>query len=134
MYSIFESELAVQPVYNGHHGDIYANYFNLVSFVRENQLAEFYGLSIEDFAERGYSLYISTAHINFLKVLDDGEQIIVKTQIDNFSGGAFNVNFWVYSKSKKKLTADGYFVYSIKSLNSNLPDSFPDDFIAKLSV
>jgi len=134
MYSIFESEITVQPDYGCHHGDNYAKFFNLIAYVRETQLAERYGLTVEDINARGFSLHITTCHINFLRDAGEGEPIIVKTQIDNFSGGAFNVNFWIHTKSKKKIVADGYFVYTLKSSESDLPDHFPDDFVAKLSI
>lgn len=134
MYSIFESEITVQSDYGYHHGDNYAKYFKLIALVRQNQLSQFYQLPIEDIETRGYDLTISTAHINFIREPEDGEQIVVKTQIDNFSGSACNVNFWVHKKGGKKLVADGYFVYTLKSNKSGMLDQFPDDFILKLSI
>jgi acyl-CoA thioesterase FadM len=134
MYSIFESEIAVQADLGNHHGDEYAKYFKLVALVRQDQLARFYDLSIDKIESRGYKLIISTAHINFISELQDGDSILIKTQIDNFSGGAYNVNFWIHKKENKKLIADGYFVYTLKSSLLDLPDQFPDDFINKLSI
>ena len=134
MYSIFESELTVQSDYGSHHGDNYAKYFNMVAHVREEQLARFYNLPLEEIEARGYNLFISTAHINFIREPGEGEAVTVKTQIDNFSGCSCNVNFWVYKKSDKRLVADGYFVYNLRSGNAQITDEFPDDFLGKLSI
>jgi len=134
MYSIFENELNVQADYGNHHGDNYTSYINLVLFVHQNQLKEYYNLPVEEIESRGYRLIISTTHINFLREVCEGEKVIVKTQIDNFSGGACNVNFWIHKKNEKKIAADGYFVYTLKSNSYELPDQFPDDFIARLSI
>ncbi len=134
MFSIFETELNMQSDYGNHHGSNYAKFFNLIAYVRHNQLEKNYGVSVDSITERGYTLYISTAHINFIREPEEGEDIIIKTQIDNFSGGTFNVNFWVHTKNNRRLVADGYFVYSLKFTKNDLPDHFPDDLVAKLSI
>lgn len=134
MYSIFESELQVQPDFVYQNCDEYAKYLKLIALVRQDQLARFYNLPIEEIEARGYKLIISTAHINFMSELTDGDSLLIKTQIDNFSGGAYNVNFWMHKKDNNKLVADGYFVYTLKSNLLDLPDQFPDDFISKLSI
>lgn len=134
MYSIFESELKVQSDFVYQNCGEYAKYLKLVALVRQDQLARFYNLPIEEIEARGYKLIISTAHINFLSELSEGESILIKTQIDNFSGGTYNVNFWMHNKDSNKLIADGYFVYTLKSDTLDLPDQFPDDFISKLSI
>ena len=134
MHSIFESEFTLEADYGSHHGDKYAKYINLVTLVRQKQLEEFYQLPVEEIEARGYSLMISTVHINFIRDPKIGENLVVKTQIDNFSGGACNVNFWIYKKSNGKLVVDGYLVYTLKTSSNNYPDNFPDDFVAKLSI
>jgi acyl-CoA thioesterase FadM len=134
MYSIFESELKVQSDSVYQNCSEYAKYLKLVALVRQDQLGRFYNLPIEEIEARGYKLIISTAHINFMSELSEGESILIKTQIDNFSGGTYNVNFWMHKKDNNKLIADGYFVYTLKSNTLDLPDQFPDDFISKLSI
>ena len=134
MQSIFESEFTLQENYGSHHGDQYAKYIDLVTFVRAQQLKECYNLPVEEFEERGYTLIISTAHINFIRDPEKGEALNIKTQIDNFSGGTCNVNFWIYKKRNGKLVADGYLTYTLKSSTTNFPDQFPDDFIERLSI
>lgn len=134
MQSIFESEFTLQENYGSHHGDQYAKYLDLVTFVREKQLKECYNLPVEEFETRGLTLIISTAHINFIRDPEKGEVLNIKTQIDSFSGGTCNVNFWIYKKGNGKLVADGYLTYTLKSSSSNFPDQFPDDFIERLSI
>lgn len=134
MYSVFESELEIKPDYGCHHGDNYSKYFNLVALARQTQLEQFYNLPLTEIHSRGYTLIISTVHINFIRDPQEGEKVVVKTQLDSFSGGACNVNFWVYKKGNRKLVADGYLVYTIKSTASDLSDQFPDDFVEKLSI
>ncbi len=134
MHSIFESDFTLEENYGVHHGDKYAKYVNLVTMARQKQLTEFYKLPVEEIGARGFSLMISTVHINFIRDPKIGENLVVKTQIDNFSGGACNVNFWVYKKSNGKLVVDGYLVYTLKTSSTNYPEMFPDDFVEKLSV
>lgn len=133
MYSIFETELNVQSDYGSHHGDKYAKFINLVALARQQQLNDFYKLPIDEIEACGYTLIISTAHINFIRNPQEGEELLVKTQVDTFSGSTCNVNFWIHKKINKKLVADGYFVYSLVS-SSGRSEKFPDDFVDKMSI
>ena len=134
MYSIFKSELTAKSEYDGLFKDQYSRYINIVALARQAQLEEFYKVPIDKLEEEGYTLSIATAHINFIRKIKTDEALIVQTQLDNFSGGACNINFWIYKKDNQKLAADGYFVYVLTSLKSNMTVQFPKELKEKLSI
>src|SRR5438034_11803255 len=90
----FETELQVRPNdidMNQHvHG---SRYFDYVLAARYDQMARCYKMSMEEFIQAGFGWVVTTAHVEYKRLLLLGEQIVVRTWVEEILRTGVKVNF-----------------------------------------
>lgn len=131
----FETELQVRPDdidMNQHvHG---SRYFDYVLAARYDQMERCYGMSLESFAALGYAWFASTAHVEFKRPLRLGERFIVRTWVDAIAVREVSVRFEIIKKSNTKLCCDGYFTYTLISVQSGRAERIPPEIKSKYAI
>jgi YbgC/YbaW family acyl-CoA thioester hydrolase len=134
-YSIFETELTVRPddidMNNHVHNTKYLDY---VLAARYDQMTRCYGMSMELFTKRGLGWVVNTCFIEFKRPLFMGEIIRVRTHIDDVGTTHAKVAFEILKKSNGKLSADGYFDYTLINTSTGRAEKLPPDVIEKYSI
>lgn len=134
-YTTFETELTVRPddidMNNHVHNTKYLDY---VLAARYDQMSRCYGMSMELFIERGLGWVVNTCFIEFKRPLFLGETIRVRTHIEDVGTTHAKVAFEILKKSTGKLSADGYFDYTLINLSTGRSERLPQDVIDKYSI
>jgi acyl-CoA thioester hydrolase/thioesterase-3 len=134
-YSTFETELTVRPddidMNNHVHNTKYLDY---VLAARYDQMARCYGMSMEMFTQRGLGWVVNTCFIQFKRPLFLGETIRVRTHIADVADTHAKVAFEILKKSSGKLSADGYFDYTLINTSTGRAEKLPADVIEKYSI
>src|SRR5213594_2212059 len=90
----FETELQVRPDdidMNQHvHG---SRYFDYVLAARYEQMARCYKMAMEEFVAAGFGWFIKTAHVEYKRPLRLGENILVRTWVEEIFRTGVRVNF-----------------------------------------
>ena len=135
MHSTFESEIQIRPddidMNNHVHNSKYLDY---VLAARYDQMSKDYKMSMEEFIDLGYSWVVSSVTINYKRALLLNDKIIVRTQLESFSGAQSIVNFWIVKKENEKIAAEGQFVYTMISIKSGRPARIPEEIAAKYTI
>ena len=131
----FETELQVRPDdidMNQHvHGSRYMDY---VLAARYDQMERCYGMSMEAFLAQGYGWFMRTAHVEFKRPLLLGERFLVRTWVEDIQKDTVKVDFQIVKKTNGKLASEGYFHYTMVSLQTGRGTTIPDAVVAKYSV
>jgi len=134
-YSIFETEIIIRPddidMNNHVHNSKYLDYVQAARFI---QMRDCYKMTMEEFHSLGFNWFASAANIEFKRALKLGDKIAVRTQVKEVSGAQVIVNFWIVKKDNDKIAAEGYFIYTMVSLNNARPVRIPDEIIKRYSV
>jgi YbgC/YbaW family acyl-CoA thioester hydrolase len=134
-YSVFTSELKVRPddidMNNHVHSSKYLDY---VLAARYEQMERDYKMSMDEFIKIGYGWVIRSVHINYIRPLKLGDEIVIKTQLDSFSGAQSDVNFVITIKNSSKVSAEGKIYYTMVSLKNGRPARIPDEIIKKYAI
>jgi Predicted thioesterase len=109
-------------------------YFDFVLAARYIQMDKNYKMSMKEFFDLGYTWVISTSHIDFKRALKLDDEIIVRTQVAEVSGAQCKVNFWIFIKATKKVSAEGYINYTMIFTNSGRPARIPEFIVEKYSI
>lgn len=135
MNSVFQSEIAIRPddidLNNHVHNTKYLDFVQAARFL---QMANDYKVPMEEYHERGFNWFASSAHIDYKRALKLGDTAIVKTQLDSWNGAQCRVNFWIHNKKTDKVAAEGYFIYTMVSLSTGRPIRIPEDIIERHSI
>lgn len=135
VFSTFETELNVRPDdidMNQHvHG---SRYFDYVLAARYDQMARCYRMPMEEFIEKGYGWFVKTAHLEYKRPLRIGDRMIVRTRVAEISRSDVRVAFEIVKQPARKLCCDGYFDYTMISLQTNRAEPIPDWIREKYSV
>jgi acyl-CoA thioester hydrolase/thioesterase-3 len=135
MNSIFASEIKVRPddidMNNHVHNTKYLDY---VQTARFEQMRDFYKMPMEDYHSLGLNWFASLAHIEYKRQLKLNDIALVKTQMGEVNGAQCRVNFWIANKTTSKLVAEGYFIYTLISLESGRPVRISDEIIQRHSI
>jgi YbgC/YbaW family acyl-CoA thioester hydrolase len=134
-YTTFASELTVRPddidMNNHVHNSRYLDY---VLAARYDQMHRCYGMSMEKFVERGLGWVVNTCFIQFKRPLAIGDTIIVRTCIGDVGTTHAKVDFQILKKSNGKLSADGYFDYTLINMTTGRAEKLPQDVIDMYSI
>src|SRR5687768_9166829 len=131
----FSSELQVRPddIDMNHH--VHASkYFDYVLAARYDQMARCYKMSMEEFAALGLGWFVRTSHIDYKRPLKMGDSFTVTTWIDDLSEDTVRVQFQITKKSNNKLSADGYCLYTLVSLQTARAQKIPPEIAAIYSI
>jgi acyl-CoA thioester hydrolase/thioesterase-3 len=135
VYSKFETELAVRPddidLYQHVHSTRYLDY---VLAARFEQMERQYGMSMQEFAQRGLGWFMSAAHVQFRRPLGWGDRMIVRCWIDHFAEMGCRVCFEIDRLPQRKRSCDGYCDYTLVTLANGRATPLPDDVKAKYSI
>lgn len=135
MYSIFESEITIRPddidMNNHVH---YSKYLDYILAARYEQMHRDYQVSMEDFLNQGYTWFASNVNINYKRGLLLGDPVVVRTQVESYSGAQVTVNFWIVKKETDKVAADGQVLYTMISTKSGRPVRIPEEIIQKYTI
>ena len=134
-YTTFETELSVRPDDIDMNNHVHhSRYLDYVLAARYDQMGRCYGMSMERFVERGLGWVVNTCFIQFKRPLSIGETIIVSTCIGDVGATNAKVNFQIHKKSNGKLSADGYFDYTLINMTTGRAETLPQDVIAMYSI
>lgn len=93
-----------------------------------------YKVPMEEFVSRGYSWVASSVHIDYKRGAKLGDKLIVRTQVDSFSGAQVTVNFWMILKETEKVAAEGQSIYTLISNTSGRPMRIPEEITEKYLI
>ena len=111
-----------------------SKYLDYVLAARYDQMSKDYKMSMEEFIDLGYSWVVSSVTISYKRALLLNDKIIVRTQLESFSGAQSIVNFWIVKKENEKIAAEGQFVYTMISIKSGRPARIPEEIAAKYTI
>tara|TARA_R110002096_G_scaffold292391_3_gene486914 strand:- start:1703 stop:2125 length:423 start_codon:yes stop_codon:yes gene_type:complete len=134
-FSTFETELQVRPDdidLNGHvHNSKYLDY---VLAARFDQMERCYHMSMTEFLDRGLTWFVKAAFIEHKRPLFMGDWMIVKTRIADVQQRGVRVSYEILRRDTNKLSAIGYFDYTLINTETGRATDIPEDIIAKYSV
>lgn len=134
-YSHFTSEVLVRPDDIDMNNHVHnSKYLDLVLAARYEQMTRDYKMSMDDFIQRGLGWVVSACFIQFKRALVLGDTAIVKTGIMEYGTNSAKVGFEIFRKETNKLSADGYFEYTLVNLKTGRAEKLPDDIIQKYSI
>ncbi len=134
-HSIFETVLRVRPDDIDMHQHVHnSRYLDYVLAARIDQMERCYGMAMERFFEYGASWYVKTAHINHWRALRLGDSARVRTSISEIRKREVRVVFEILRLTDGRLSAEGYFDYTLVDLGTGRPKRIPDEVIRKYSV
>jgi acyl-CoA thioester hydrolase/thioesterase-3 len=136
LYSIFETEIVVRPddidMNNHVHNSKYLDYLLMA---RYDQMKNNYKVPMEEFIERGYAWVASATNIQFKREIKLGDKVLVRTQLNSFSGAQVTINFWILIKREnEKVAAEGQGVFTLISTKNGRPLRIPEDIIEKYTI
>lgn len=133
--SRFSSELQVRPDDIDMNQHVHASkYFDYVLAARYDQMARCYKMSMEEFVALGLGWFVRISHIEYKRALKLGEWFVVTTWIDEIAEQSVRVQFEITKKANNKISADGYCVYTLVSLQTGRAHNIPAEITAKYSV
>ncbi|HEY1024032.1 MAG TPA: acyl-CoA thioesterase [Sphingobacteriaceae bacterium] len=134
-FSKFSSDFKVRPddidMFNHVHN---SKYFDYVLAARYDQMERFYGMPMEKFMEQGYGWVVKTAHVDYKRPLNLGEEFTVRTGIIEINAKGCRVEFHITSKRTGKLCCDGWFDYVMIDIKTGRGAKVTEEIIGKYSI
>ena len=135
MASKFETEIRILPRdidVNGHvHHTVYLDF---LLAARYDQMARCYGMSMEEFLERGYTWFVRQYEIEYKAGLELGDTAVVRTWVEEVGRMSVDVGFEIESKATGRLAAKGIARYVMMGVETGRPVRITQDIIDKYSV
>lgn len=135
MYTAFETEITIRPddidMNNHVHNSKYLDY---ILAARYDQMNKNYKMPMEEFLSLGYNWVVSSSYIEYKRALKLTDKIIVRTQLDSFSGAQSKVKFWVIKKDSSKTSAEGEIIYTMISIKSGKPIRIPEEVLKRYLI
>ena len=131
----FETEMQVRPddIDMNHH--VHASkYFDYVLAARYDQMARCYKMSMEEFIKLGLAWFVRVSHIEYKRPLAMGESLLVRTWVDEIHRDSVKVHFEILKSATKKLSADGYCVYTMVKLSTGRAEPIPAWIMEKYAI
>ena len=124
--SKFETTMLVRPDDIDMNQHVHnSRYFDYVLAARYDQMARCYRMPMEEFIAHGYGWVVKTAHVQYKRPLGLGDEIVVRTWIEEIVKDSVSVQFQILRKKTGKLCADGYFDYTMISLATGRAEVIP---------
>ena len=135
MYTTFETEITIRPddidMNNHVHNSKYLDY---ILAARYDQMKKDYKMPMEEFITLGFNWVVSSSFIEYKRALKLTDKIIVRTQLDSFSGAQSKVKFWVIKTDNNKTAAQGEIIYTMISLKSGKPIRIPEEVLKRYLI
>jgi YbgC/YbaW family acyl-CoA thioester hydrolase len=134
-FSTFTTDLAVRPDDIDMNNHVHASrYIDYVLAARYDQMARCYKMPMSEFLAMGVGWVIKTSFIEYKRPLFLGEIIEVQTGIVAVGKTEVKVGFEIRKKETGKISASGYFEYSLVSLETGRATAIPQEVIERYSV
>ncbi len=134
-YSVFETELLVRPddidMNNHVH---FSRYLDYVLAARYDQMGRCYNMSMNEFIALGLGWVVKSCSIEYKRPLVLGETMLVRTHIDEVKSTEARVRFEIVKKDSGKISAEGYFDYTLVNLKTGRAEKIPPEIIEKYSI
>ncbi|MBI5216908.1 MAG: acyl-CoA thioesterase [Ignavibacteriae bacterium] len=134
-YTTFESELTVRPddidMNNHVH---FSRYLDYVLAARYDQMGRCYKMSMNEFIALGFGWVVKSCTIEYKRPLVLGETMLVRTCIDEVKATEARVRFEIIKKESGKISAEGYFDYTLVNLKTGRAEKIPLEVIEKYSI
>lgn len=134
-YSAFRTKIPVRPDdidMNRHvHNSKYADY---VLAARFDQMERCYGMSMDAFLERGLSWVVRASYIEHKRALRLGDVAEVETRIAEIHKHGVRVVYEILREADGRLSARGWFEYTLVCAESGRPQVIPEDVVAAYSI
>lgn len=131
----FETELQVRPDDIDMNRHVHASrYHDYVLAARYDQMARCYKMSMEEFTKAGLGWFVKTAHLDYKRPLLMGDAFIVRTWVEEIARSDVKVCFEILRKATGKLCCNGWFDYTMVSLETGRAAVIPDWIIARYAV
>ena len=126
-YKRFETELLVRPDDIDMNNHVHmSKYLDYVLCARYDQMSRCYGMSMDEFIQRGWGWYVKSCTIEYKRALSNGERIIVRTWLESVDQTDVKVGFRIMKKEPPKISAEGHFLYTMVNLSTNRAEQIPD--------
>lgn len=91
---------------------------------------------MEEFNQAGLGWYVKSAHLDYKRSLVMGDQMVVRTWVDEINGSDVKVRFEIFRRAgeRLKVACDGWFDYALINLATGRAEAIPDWIFAKYSV
>ncbi|MBM3879796.1 MAG: acyl-CoA thioesterase [Verrucomicrobia bacterium] len=131
----FETELQVRPDDIDLNQHVHASrYYDYVLAARYDQMARCYGMGMEEFLRAGYGWFTRTAHVEYKRPLRLGESMIVRTWVQEVVRDGVRVDFEILKKPHLKPACEGWFHFTMVSLQTGRALEIPDWVLAKYTI
>ena len=91
-------------------------------------------MPMEEFLKLGFAWVTRTAHVEYKRPLGLGDYFIVRTWIEEIFNDGVKVSFEIMKKANGKISCDGYFHYTMVSLQTGRAEPIPDWIVKKYSI
>jgi acyl-CoA thioester hydrolase/thioesterase-3 len=133
--SQFESEVAVRPDDIDQNQHVHnSRYFDYVLAARYDQMARCYGMAMDEFIRLGFGWVVKIAHLEYKRPLNLGDTALVRTRVTAIAKSDVTVHFEIRRKESGKLACDGWFQYTMVSLETGRGTVIPEWIAEKYSV
>ncbi len=130
----FETEIQVRPDDLDMNRHVHSSrYIDFVLAARFDQMSRCYGMAMEEFTKLGFGWVIKTSYVEFKRPLGI-EKIVVRTWVDEIRASDVKVHFEIDRVSSGKRSADGWFLYTMVSLENGRATPIPDWISAKYAI
>lgn len=130
----FETKLQVRPDDLDMNQHVHSSrYLDFVLAARFDQMERCYGMGMAEFTKLGLGWVIKTSHVEFKRPLGI-EKIVVRTWVDEIRTSDVKVHFEIERASNGKRSADGWFVYTMISLENGRATPIPEWITAKYAI
>jgi acyl-CoA thioester hydrolase/thioesterase-3 len=134
-FSIFESELTVRPDDIDMNNHVHnAKFLDYVLAARYEQMERCYHMSMEDFLNRGLNWVVKACFVEFKRPLLLGDTLLVRTGIASVGTTGARVQFEIVKKRSGKLSASGYFDYTMVKQLTGRAEKIPQDIMEKYMI
>ena len=133
----FETELQVRPDDIDMNRHVHASrYHDYVLAARYDQMARCYQMSMEEFTQAGCGWFVKTAHLDYKRPLVMGDRFVVRTWVDEIGGSEVKVRFQILRRVRErlKISCEGWFDYTLVSLQDGRAELIPDHVLAKYAI
>lgn len=135
LFAKFETELDVRPddidLYQHVHSTRYLDYVLAARFV---QMERDYGMSMQDFADRGLGWYMIESSVRYKRPLGLGDRMVVRCWIEHFTDHGCRVAFEIDRLPQRKRSCEGFCDYALIDLSTNRAVPLPADIREKYSI
>ena len=133
--SKFETDLQVRPDDIDMNQHVHASrYYDYVLAARYDQMTRCYQMPLEEFTKAGYAWFVRTAHVDYKRPLSLGDWFTVRTWIEAMLKESVRVQFEIVKKANGKRVCDGYFDYTMVSVNTGRAEPIPDWIAQKYAI